>query len=56
VVPVIVVRDIWSLGHLMAASIGLATTAIVRRFGVRPALRWRDIAADSQPRQLPTWA
>lgn len=56
VVPVFVERDIWSLGHLIAASIGLATTAIVRRFGVRPPLRWRDIASDSKPRQLPTWA
>jgi hypothetical protein len=53
--PVIVLHDIWSLGHLNATLLGLATTAVVRRWGVRPRLLWRQLVARSQPRQLPTW-
>lgn len=53
--PVIVIHDIWSLGHLNATLLGLATTAVVRRWGVRPPLLWRQLVARSQPRQLPTW-
>ncbi len=56
VLPVLVVRDIWSLGHLMAATIGLITTAIVRRWGVRPDLAWRTLVRSAQPRALPTWS
>lgn len=55
VLPVIMVHDIWSLGHLDATLLGLATTAVVRRWGVRPPLRWRQLVAQAPPRELPTW-
>ncbi len=56
VLPLIVIHDIWSLGHFNATIIGLLTTLIVRRWGVRPPLLWRDAVAAAAPRPLPTWA
>lgn len=53
--PLIVVHDIWSFGHFNATVLGLITTAVVRRWGVRPPLLWRQLVADARPRQLPTW-
>ena len=56
VLPVLVIRDIWSLGHLLAATIGLITTIIVRRWGVRPDLPWRTLVQTHPARPLPTWS
>lgn len=56
VLPVLIVRDIWSLGHLIAATIGLITTAIVRQWGVRPDLPWRALVRTHPARPLPTWS
>lgn len=55
VVPLLVTGDIWSLGHFLAALTGLALTAVLRRWGVRPPLLWRDLVAAATPRPLPTW-
>lgn len=55
VVPLIVVQDIWSLGHFLAASIGLALTWLLQKWGTRPPLLWRDLVAGHPPRALPTW-
>lgn len=55
VLPVIVVRDIWSLGHLNAAVIGLLATLVVRRWGTRPPLLWTQLRDSLPPRPLATW-
>lgn len=55
VIPLVVIRDIWSLGHFLAAVIGLAATVVLARWGTRPPLLWRDLVADHPPRPLPTW-
>lgn len=56
VLPVLIVRDIWSLGHLIAATIGLITTAIVRQSAARPDLPWCAPCARISARPLPTWS
>ncbi len=43
VVPVFVDREIWDLGHLLATLIGVATGALLSRWGVRPRLYWRPM-------------
>lgn len=53
--PLILSHTIWDLGHFLASCIGLGTTALVRRYGVRPPLRWRELTA-VPPRPLPTWS
>ena len=55
VVPLVVSHTIWDLGHFLAATVGLVTTWIVKRWGVRPRMTWRGTAAGLQPRALPTW-
>lgn len=55
VLPVLVVRDIWSLGHLNATIIGLLATLVVRRWGTRPPLLWTQLRESLPPRPLATW-
>ena len=55
VVPLVVSHTIWDLGHFLAATVGLVTTWIVKRWGVRPRMTWRGTAAGLRPRALPTW-
>lgn len=55
VLPLIASHTIWDLGHFLATSIGLLTGLVVRRWGVRPRMTWRAVAAAAQPRPLPTW-
>jgi hypothetical protein len=55
VLPVILIHDIWSLGHLNATIIGLLATLVVRRWGTRPPLLWRQLRAGLPPRPLATW-
>lgn len=55
VVPLVVVRDIWSLGHFLAAATGWSATMLLARWGTRPPLMWRDLVAGHPPRALPTW-
>lgn len=55
VVPLLVIRDIWSLGHFLAAAIGWLATVLLAKWGTRPALLWRDLVTGHPPRALPTW-
>lgn len=49
--PVVLDREIWDLGHLLATLIGLASGVILTRWGVRPRLLWRPMC-DRPPRPL----
>lgn len=55
VLPLLVLQDIWSLGHFLAAAIGWATTAVLAKWGTRFPILWRDLVAGHPPRALPTW-
>lgn len=55
VVPLVVIRDIWSLGHFLAAVIGWTATILLAKWGTRPPLLWRDLVSGHPPRALPTW-
>ncbi len=56
VVPLIVVPTLWDLGHFLATAFGIAIFLLVRRWGMRPALKWRTMATGRTPRPLPTWS
>ncbi len=43
--PVILDREIWDVGHLLATLIGLCTGVALTRWGVRPRLLWRPMCA-----------
>lgn len=53
--PVLIDRQVWDLGHLFATLIGLATGAILMRWGVRPRLYWRPMC-QRVPRPLQSTA
>lgn len=55
VLPLLVLQDIWSLGHFLAALIGWIATMLLAKWGTRPPMLWRDLLAGHPPRPLPTW-
>lgn len=55
VVPMIVWHTIWDLGHFLAALLGTAAGAIAARYPRRSGVTWRDLLAQLNPRELPTF-
>ncbi|MCB9411656.1 MAG: hypothetical protein H6525_02215 [Actinobacteria bacterium] len=55
VLPLLVLQTIWDLGHFLATVCGMGIFLLLRRWGLRPAMKWRKVAAELEPRPLPTW-
>lgn len=55
VLPLVVQQSIWNLGHFLATCSGIVLYLVVRRWGVRDRVTWRQVIAARQPRRLPTW-
>ena len=55
VLPLVVQQSIWNLGHFLATCSGIGLFLLVRRWGIRDRVTWRQLVAARPPRPLPTW-
>jgi hypothetical protein len=55
VLPLVAVQSIWNLGHFLATCSGIGLYLIVRRWGLRDQVTWREVVAAHPARPLPTW-